>query len=72
MNEQREERMEPDTRTPIEREMDAVANFDFKTLFDTPHNRGARIADDHFCPGCSKRGHFVLCNDCCRDLHGGR
>jgi hypothetical protein len=27
-------------------------------------NRGARLADDHFCPGCFRRGYTGYCSSC--------
>ena len=28
-------------------------------------NAGARLADDHFCPGCGARGYRYHCGRCC-------
>lgn len=38
---------------------------------DEARNRGARLADDHFCPSCGERGHLYTCRRCSQDLYGG-
>lgn len=42
-----------------------LAEFD-RALGDTDYNRGARIADDCFCPGCGARGYQFTCPRCSR------
>lgn len=55
-----------DMRTPFERAIDEVSAFRVASIFETPENAGARLADDHVCQGCGARGVVGFCAACSR------
>ena len=50
---------------------DTVATLE-RVREDSPWNAGARMADDHSCNVCGRRGFVGTCNACASDLGKGR